>query len=114
MGPHKEAVHVRVHYRRRTESAFDAFVRTLSSYTPNGIVTGLAAALDTDDLEKIAAALDELILHLRRAASNDSLKKWDRRNAGNASPKMRVLRRTITPKRGRIRVCSAACRRKCV
>jgi hypothetical protein len=49
------------------EDAFDEFVRTLSSCTPSMIVEGLAAALDTDDLEKLAAELDELILHLTKS-----------------------------------------------
>jgi hypothetical protein len=51
----------------RGEDAFDDFVRTLRSITPSMIVEGLAAALDTDDLEKLAAELDELILHLRKS-----------------------------------------------
>jgi lipoate synthase len=41
------------------QDAFDDFVRTLRAYTPSMTVEGLAAALDVDDLEKIAAELDE-------------------------------------------------------
>jgi hypothetical protein len=42
---------------------FDDFVRTLRSCTPSMVIEGLAAAFDEPDLEKIAAELDELLLH---------------------------------------------------
>jgi hypothetical protein len=44
----------------------DDLVRILRACTPSMIVEGFAAALDVDDLEKIAAELDELILYLRK------------------------------------------------
>jgi hypothetical protein len=44
----------------------DDLVRILRACTPNMIIEGFVAALDVDDLEKIAAGLDELILYLRK------------------------------------------------
>jgi lipoate synthase len=45
---------------------FDDFVHTLRNCTPNMVIEALTAAFDENDLEKIAAELDELLLHINK------------------------------------------------
>jgi len=44
-------------------------VRTLAAYTPNAVVSALAATFESTSLAEIATELDELVRYLNRASS---------------------------------------------